>query len=209
MPSDEALAKTIARNIATLRKREKLTQAQLAEKINYSDKSVSKWERGEGLPDISVLVTLAGLFRVSLDELCYDKMPARPEKKDRRRGLTLVLSIGLVWLVATIFFVSLKLLGSTWQNAWLIYIYAITASAIVAVVFTAMWWGWQWQLLSVSALIWSIPLSVSLSLAHPMIYLLFIVAAVLQLLAFFWYWLRHERARARAKAAADTRRDAP
>lgn len=202
MPGEEALAKTIAKNIATLRRRDKLTQAQLAEKLNYSDKSISKWERGEGLPDITVLVALAGLFHVSLDALCYDTVPAMPDRKDHRRWLTLVLSVGLVWLVATVFFVLLKILGSGWQNAWLVYVYALTASAIVAVVFTSLWWGWLWQLLSVSLLIWSIPLSVSLSVRHSMMYLLFIVAAVLQVLAFFWYWLRNERAKAREKAEA-------
>ena len=207
MPSEEALAKTIARNIAALRRQSKMTQAQLAEKLNYSDKSVSKWERGEGLPDITVLVALAGLFHVSLDALCYDRVPASPEKKDHRRWLTLVLSVGLVWLVATVFFVLLKILGSGWQNAWLIYVYAVTASAIVAVVFTSIWWGWQWQLASVSLLVWSIPLSISLSLSHPMMYLLFVVAAVLQVLACFWYWLRNERAKARKKAEAEALRE--
>ena len=46
-----------------------LTQIELAEKINYSDKAVSKWERGESIPDVSVLLELSKLFGVSIDFL--------------------------------------------------------------------------------------------------------------------------------------------
>ena len=188
MMNEEQLAKIIGQNIATLRKRDKLTQAQLAEKLNYSDKSVSKWERGDGLPDICVLMAIRDLFHVTLDDLCADKSLPR---KDRSRGLILVLSVGLVFLVATVFFAILGFLR--FQKIWLIYIYALTASAIVGVVFTSLWWGTWQQLLSVSLLIWSIPLSLSMTFAHPMMYLMYIVAAVLQILAALWYWLRSER----------------
>lgn len=188
MTNEEQLAKIIGQNISTLRRRERMTQAQLAEKLNYSDKSVSKWERGDGLPDICVLLAVKELFHVTLDDLCADRsLPCR----DRSRGLILVLSVGLVFLVATVFFALLSFLR--FERVWLVYIYALTASAIVGVVFTSLWWGTWQQLLSVSLLVWSIPLSLSLTFTHSMMYLLYIVAAVLQALAALWYWFRHER----------------
>ena len=58
-----------AQNLISLRKQMKLTQIELAEKINYSDKAVSKWERGESIPDVTVLMTIASLFGVTLDFL--------------------------------------------------------------------------------------------------------------------------------------------
>ena len=66
---DEKVKQLIAANIAYYRKECHLTQAELAEKIHYSDKSVSKWERAEGLPDICVLVVLADLFGVTVHDL--------------------------------------------------------------------------------------------------------------------------------------------
>ena len=66
------IKKTIARNITELRLLNEMTQAQLGEKLNYSDKTVSKWERGESTPDISVLVALSELFEVPLDALIKD-----------------------------------------------------------------------------------------------------------------------------------------
>ena len=63
------LKKIIANNISELRRAFPLTQAELAEKLNYSDKAVSKWERGESMPDIEVLKQIADLFGVSVDYL--------------------------------------------------------------------------------------------------------------------------------------------
>ena len=60
----EDLKVIFAQNLIALRKQMKLTQIELAEKINYSDKAVSKWERGESIPDVSVLMVIANLFNV-------------------------------------------------------------------------------------------------------------------------------------------------
>lgn len=59
----------VAKNITELRILNNMTQMELAEKLNYSDKTISKWERGDSSPDISVLVELADLFGVTLDYL--------------------------------------------------------------------------------------------------------------------------------------------
>ena len=56
---DQTLRRTKAKNIAAYRKAHKDTQLDLARKLNYSDKSVSKWERGEGLPDVYILAQIA------------------------------------------------------------------------------------------------------------------------------------------------------
>ena len=55
--------------IRKLREAKKLTQAQLAEKLDVSDKAVSKWETGKGLPDITLIEPLASALGVSLMEL--------------------------------------------------------------------------------------------------------------------------------------------
>ena len=72
------MRKTIAGNIAKYRKQLGMTQIDLSEKINYSDKSISKWERGDGIPDVPTLVQLAEVFGVSVDELIYPPKP-QPE----------------------------------------------------------------------------------------------------------------------------------
>ena len=57
---DELIIKqNFARNLLAYRKARGLTQSQLAEKLNYSDKSISKWERGDVLPDIVTISMIA------------------------------------------------------------------------------------------------------------------------------------------------------
>ena len=58
---------TIAKNITNLRLANNMTQVELGERLNYSDKAVSKWERAESIPDVTVLVEIAKLFGVTLD----------------------------------------------------------------------------------------------------------------------------------------------
>ena len=65
----ENIKQIVAKNIADLRRASGLTQMEFAEKLNYSDKAVSKWERGDSLPDVAVLKQIADLFQVTLDYL--------------------------------------------------------------------------------------------------------------------------------------------
>ena len=78
---DEKLKKQVGANIAAYRKRAGLTQAGLAEKLNYSDKAVSKWERGESVPDVVTLVQLAELFEITVNDLLAD-----PDKLPEKTG---------------------------------------------------------------------------------------------------------------------------
>jgi len=63
------IEKNIAERIVYYRKKEGLTQIELAEKINYSDKVISKWERGESIPNIEAIKSLADCFSISIDEI--------------------------------------------------------------------------------------------------------------------------------------------
>lgn len=61
------LKEIISKNITNLRKAEKLTQFEFANKLNYSDKAISKWERGESVPDVITLKQIADFFNVTVD----------------------------------------------------------------------------------------------------------------------------------------------
>ena len=144
----------IAKNLTHYRKAAGLTQAELAEKINYSDKSVSKWESGNGIPDVCTLMQLAKLYGVTLDALVGDGTPVRVEKKTKGlHWLIMLLSSGIVWLVATCFFVMMQLLapGKAW---WLAFLYAVPVNAIVLLVYASIWKYRTLNFISVSIIIW-------------------------------------------------------
>ena len=120
--NDEKLKNQLGANIVMYRKRRGLTQAKLAEQLIYSDIAVSKWERGESMPDVLTLVQLAELFDVTVDELIRDPneipentggpiehvMEAAVEKTLKRKAnkrVILSLSSLLVWVVALLVFV--------------------------------------------------------------------------------------------------------
>ena len=65
----------IGKNLQILRKKNSLTQAELAEKLNYSDKAISKWEKGESMPDIMLLPELCQILGITADALLEVPMP--------------------------------------------------------------------------------------------------------------------------------------
>ena len=153
----------IAKNIQKLRQEKGMTQLELAEKLNYSDKTISKWERGESLPDIVVLKSVADLFEVTLDYLVeeeHDGKPVTREIMDRnyRRNCYIITgtSIFIVALMATLIFVILAMIFPKTNYPWLCYAYAIPAALIVWLVFNSIWFNRRRNFLIVSLLVWSL-----------------------------------------------------
>lgn len=196
----DKLKKTVAHNIATLRGKAHLTQFELGEKLNYSDKAVSRWERGEAIPDAYVLLMMAEIFGVTVDyllkehseeELTADetKEEAPPEEKVRgfspnHRRITLLTFIS-IWAVSLLVLLVTVMTGHTF---WQILIYAVPVSAIVLLVLNSIWGTRRHILVLVSVLVWSILLVVHISLLPLgnfwMIYLFGLPAQAIVLIAF-------------------------
>ena len=185
MQTDEAtLRKTVAKNIAAYRKAHHDTQLDLATKLNYSDKSVSKWERGESLPDVYILSQIADLYGVSVSALIGEIQPPK-ESKPHYHMFILLLSLALTMAVATLLF-SMFMICKVLYPAWMFFVYALPVGSIICIVFTSLWWGILWQGVSVSALIWTLGLSLYLSFELENVSLIFLVCAALQVLTILW-----------------------
>ncbi len=191
----------VARNIAILRQARGMTQLELAEKLSYSDKAVSKWERAESMPDISVLVEIADLFDVSMDALVRGEQPTQLqpaqtlETPPYRRGVISVVSILLVWLLAVLGFVAVSLLIKGAQHTWLAFIYALPVSMIVWLVFNSIWFRPRLNYLIVSLLMWTVLLSVHLSLLMYGInvWMLYLLGVPGQLILLLWPAIRRTK----------------
>ena len=188
--SEELLQQRIAENIAYYRKQNGDTPADLAEKLNYSDKSVSKWERAEGTPDIFILSKIADLYHITVQDLLRQK---KVPKAATRHLIVNLLSVGLVWLVMTTLFCLAKILNVLSPWAWLVFIYGIPITGIVCQVFSALWWGRIAQVISCSLILWGIGLSLVLSLQIEGVFLLFVICAVLEILLILFYLLKYFR----------------
>ena len=106
-----------ASNIIKLRTEAGLTQAELGEKLNYSDKTISKWERGEAIPDAYVLTQMAEIFDVTVDYLLSShdawESPEQQENRQEETGYSVNMIIAIsvlgVWTMALTIFVLLWL----------------------------------------------------------------------------------------------------
>lgn len=167
----ENLKYQIGANIASLRKSRNMTQAELAERLNYSDKAVSKWERGESVPDVLTLMELARLFGVKADEIMgTDSLQVQPEPQPikeprlrrRRHNGVFILSSVLVWFIAMLVYVICSSLNIS--RSWVAFVYAIPVNAIVLLSLRSAFRRFSWNYALVSILVWGVLLSIYVTL---------------------------------------------
>lgn len=166
----EDIKKIIGVNLAELRKRKKYTQMDLGELLKYSDKAISKWEKGESLPGIDVLYSLCNLYGVTLDYLTHEG--SYEEKKgyiikDKSRVNKIIitlLSISLVWFLIIIAYVYPFLMNQI--NLWILYIWGFPASFLLALIFNAIWGKRKYKFALLSFFVWSILASIFLLLLY-------------------------------------------
>lgn len=190
---EKEIKTNFAKNLIYYRKKLGLTQLQLANKLNYSDKAISKWENGDTLPDIVVFSCIADFFKISVNDLI--KKPTVDEDKTivstKSRALIIILACGLVWLACTLVFFALFMFTNL-DRIWLTFILAIPTTFIVLVVFSSLWYKEIFQCISTSGLIWSSALSISLCFfRYSSSWFIYIVAGLLQILFILWYLFRY------------------
>ncbi len=190
----EDLKPAIAKNIIELRKSMNWTQAELATKLNYSDKAVSKWERAESIPDVAVLKEIADLFHVRLDYLLEAEHDERDDSlliisghTKRNRLIVTLLSASLVFLITTILFVVLELIKVPLTlPTWMVYVYAVPVLCIVLLVFNSIWGRGKVNYVIITALVWSILLAVYLTFLSRHIWLIFVIGIPGQVIILLW-----------------------
>lgn len=158
----EDIKNNVAKKITELRTLNNMTQLELAEKLNYSDKTISKWERAESSPDIAVLVEIADLFGVTLDYLVrsenVEKAVSEYKKKEvtfNRRAVSYIAEGG-GWIVALFAFIITTLITNHMTFQWLYFIYALPVVLIIKLVFNSIWFNSRHNYLIISALLWAI-----------------------------------------------------
>ena len=200
--------KKTGNNISYYRKANGLTQSALGEKLSYSDKAVSKWERGDSVPDVYIIYRMSEIFGCSVNDIIgqnekdikSDRINEIAKNKQFRRIMITALSVGLLWLVASvIYFVTDLIVNGVYKlgqdDFILVFMYSVPASFIITLVFSKLWGRiWQ-QAVSVSGILWSgvISLAVSFNVfnfAENSAYKILIAAIFFQILIVLWYVMR-------------------
>lgn len=191
------LKEIIAKNLVRLRTEANLTQLQLATMLNYSDKAVSKWERGESIPDVGVLMQIAQIYHIKLDDIVNpppEKVVKPKLNRGKKRLLITLLSVGLVWFIATGIFAILFVIPQTAHYAYLSFIVALFASAVVLLVFSAIWGTRLTTALACSAVLWTLVVAINIFVnafaLTEKIWIFYVVAAPFQILIVLWFVFR-------------------
>lgn len=207
----------VAANLAALRKQQGLTQLQLAEQLHYSDKAVSKWERGESLPDLAVMKQLADFYGITIDDFLLTPtqraekaaaaaqpadspaepadVPAEPQTIRRIKINRLIIAgmaALLVWLIASMIFVVLDTVVPELEYSSFLFLYAAPITAIVVLVFNSIWFNPRWNYAIISFLVWSVlaALFMTFYLNGIRIWKLFLIGIPAQLIIILWSRLR-------------------
>ncbi len=190
----DELKASFASNLIRLRTEAGMTQAELGEKLHYSDKAVSKWERAESVPDAWVLKELGRLFGVTVDELLsepgqWSPPPTlRTEKETYSRLFIILCSIAGIWTLCMVEFVVVWLVLDSIQ--WIVFVAAVPLSLIALLVFNSVWFRGKHNMYIVMALVLSLVLLIYLLLLRRNIWQIFLILIPAELVTFLAFQIR-------------------
>lgn len=210
--TQEVLRPVIAANISELRRSRSMTQQDLAARLNYTDKAISKWERGESVPDIVVLKQIADMFGVTVDyllcetheetalpEVKPDEQAAAAEESAKRqqsvrtRGFVTGMSVLLVWMTATVLFIIFDTAKIDARSHWIVFACAVPASFIVWLVMNSIWFNRRRNYLIISLLMWSVLILAYITIyifSQRFLWLLFLLGIPGQAIIIMWSRLK-------------------
>lgn len=193
----EDIKKTIGKNLQELRKMKKYTQQDLANELQYSDKAISKWEKGESLPDIEILYQICNLYGVTLDFLTHEGSYA--EKKEyvipryelRNKVLVTLLVSSLVWLAVLLSYI--YILQQKQINFWPAFIWGIPANCLILWYLNLKWGRRILNLPILSVFGWSLLAGIFLTgvFDGSMFWQIFLIGIPYQVALVLWSQIKH------------------
>ena len=177
-----------ASNIIKLRTGRGLTQAELGAMLNYSDKTISKWERAEAIPDAFVLKQMGEIFGVTVDNLLSTETHWQPPEEEKKPELSysidVIIAIAVigVWTLALTAFVTLWLAVD--QLRWQIFVAAFPVSVLTWMVLMCVFKRTKHLKYMVALFVLSIFVSVYLLLLNRNPWQIFMIAVLAEVIVF-------------------------
>lgn len=190
--TEQEIKTNFSKNVTSLRKSRKLTQLGLAEKLNYSDKSISKWECGDVLPDVTTFKMIADFFGVSVDRLISGDATKKLSQKTSRIIVALLSCVSVLFVVTVfaLFYTSFV----DFDKLWMFYVFSLPILSIILIVLSSKWFGVIATGASVSSLVWTLGLNVyfiMLQFFARNLWFVFVVCGAFQLIVLLWFILVH------------------
>ena len=179
---EEDIRLNFSKNLLALRKSRGLSQAQLAEALNYTDKAVSKWEKNETIPDIASLSAIAEYFDITVDDLISDRNVVKKSNHKKNRVRIIISSVGICFFVCLLTYLFLALYSV--PKSYVAFPFAFFTSGIVLIVLTSIWFRRIYIYLGISLTIWSAAIITMIFMDFNLFWIVLVIAAVVDV-AFF------------------------
>ncbi len=191
------LKKIIADNLIDLRKRKKYTQQDLGNILGYSDKAISKWEKGESLPDIEVLYQISNLYGVTLDYLTHEgtydekKEYIIPKYERRNKIMITLLFCSLIWFFVMIMFIYFKNKDIVF---WPAFIWGLPLTCMMLFYFNVKWGKRVFNLPILSVFNWTLLGSIFVTFIYKdeNVWSIFLLGIPFQVAVVLWSQIKHE-----------------
>lgn len=176
----------VSENLVTLRRQSNMTQIELAEKVGFSNKTVSHWERGEVMPDLETVERLADIYGVTVNDIVTrheeEGQALGTELARQKRSKVTIMSLVLVslWYIALIFFVLANMVYGTYE--WQIFVFAVPCSALCIMVFCTIWGKKKQVVISLSVFVWTLIAFLYINTYAYNLWMLFLLGAPLQII---------------------------
>ena len=182
----------IAKNLVSLRKKHGLTQNQIAQKLNYSDNAVSRWERGELAPSIEVLQNISEVYGIEIETLFKENAKEFIEKDTKTQRInklaTILLIVSIIWCVVAVVYVYSS---SIWGlNLWRVFCWAVPVSCLVLLPFNENWGKYVYKFVILSVFVWTTLACVYLQFLQYNLWLVFIVGIPAQIALVVWAFIK-------------------
>ncbi len=189
------IKKIIASNIISLRKKHNMTQNELAEKLNYSDNAVSRWERGDVTPSVETLQQISEIFSVPLESLFKENVVVVLNNDERKQKIAklsvLLLFVMLIWFIVMVAYVYLEAIFHI--NMWLLFAWAVPVSCLVLLPFNESWGRTVYKFVILSVFTWTTLACLYLTFLEHNIWLIFIIGIPVQLALVIWTFIKPKR----------------
>lgn len=182
----------IAKNLVTLRKKAGFTQNELAQKLNYSDNAVSRWERGELAPSVEVLQSISEVYGIEIDTLLREDAVEVVEKDNKRERInklaTILLIVSIIWCVVSVIYIYSKAIFGF--NLWKIFCWAVPISCLILLPFNDYWGRYVYKFVILSVFVWTTLACFYLQFLQYNLWLVFLVGIPAQIALVIWAFIK-------------------
>ena len=190
----KTIAEVIAENLTALRKKHGFTQNELAEKLKYSDNTISRWEHAEITPSVETLEKIAEIYNVPIESLLKENVTRVIDSQEKTKIITristAILLVMTAWFVITTFHVSIKMIFN--KNLWTLYIWAIPISCLILFLFNS---NKIYRFVCLTVLIWTILLACFIEFYTYQLWLIFLCGIPVQLSLVIWAFIKPRKSK--------------